>query len=249
MDDMISGLYSAATALDAAETRHRVASENLAHVHQPGYRRRIIQQATFTSELSKVQDPSGYAKTLGTSITETDIHVDHSSGVLDQSERPLDVAIQGDGFFAVDGPEGPLFTRNGRFHVSGEGTLITIDGLPVRGKGGPITIPVEGGGASGLQIDQGGRVIVNGQEVGQLELTRFEEPQELLTAGASLFEDPGTAGAQEAQVQVLQGYVERSNVTPIDELVSIMLSSRQYEAARKALTSIDETIQKRIDLN
>ena len=245
---MISGLYSAATALDAAETRHRVASENLAHVHQPGYRRRIIQQATFKNELSKTQDASAYSKTLGTSITETDIQVDHSSGVLDQSQRPLDVAIQGDGFFAVDGPEGPLFTRNGRFHVSAEGTLITIDGLPVRGKNGPITIPVEGG-SNGLQIDQGGRVIVNGQEVGQLELTRFEEPQELLTAGASLFEDPGTAGAQEAQVQVLQGYVERSNVTPIDELVSIMLSSRQYEAARKALTSIDETIQKRIDLN
>jgi len=245
---MISGLYSAATALDAAETRHRIASENLAHVHQPGYRRRIIGQTTFKNELSKTQDPSGYSKTLGTSVTESDIHVDHSSGVLDQSQRPLDVAIQGEGFFAVDGPEGPLFTRNGRFHVSAEGTLITIDGLPVRGKHGSIIIPIEGG-TGGLQIDQGGRVIVNGQEVGQLELTRFEEPQELLTAGASLFADPGTAGAQEAQVQVLQGYVERSNVTPIDELVSIMLSSRQYEAARKALTSIDETIQKRIDLN
>ncbi len=245
---MISGLYSAASALDAAETRHRIASENLAHVHQPGYRRRVIEQTTFKEVLSQVEDVAGYSKTLGVSDTEMMIHVDHSAGVLEQSNRPLDVALQGEGFFSVEGPEGRLYTRNGRFHINPEGTLVTVDGLAVRGQGGPISIPAEGT-LNSLQIDQTGRILVNGQEVGQLELTRFDAPEQLTAAGASLFRDPGTAEAQDADIQVLQGYFEKSNVSPIDELVSIMVASRQYEAAKRAMTAIDDSIQNRIDLN
>lgn len=245
---MISGLYSAATALDAAETRHRIASENLAHVHQPGYRRRIIQQTTFKDELARFGDIGGYSKTLGTSAGDSNILVDHSAGVLEQSARPLDVALQGDGFFAIDGPDGTLYTRNGRFHLNPDGTLVTVDGLPVQGRGGSISLPT-GVSASDLQIDPTGRVLAGGQEIGQLELTRFTEPQQLIAAGASLFRDPGTAGAEDASVLVMQGFVEKSNVSPIDELINIMVSSRQYEAARKAMTSIDDSISNRIDLN
>lgn len=245
---MISGLYSAATALDAAEARHRIASENLAHVHQPGYRRRVIKQTTFGEALGQFQDLTGYAKTLGTSAADSEILVDHSSGVLEQSQRPLDVALQGDGFFSIEGPDGRLFTRNGRFHLDPNGTLVTVDGLPVRGTSGTISLPA-GTSANSLQIDAGGRVLAGGQEIGRLELTNFADPQQLVAAGASLFRDPGTAGAGEASVQILQGYVEKSNVTPIDELISIMVSSRQYEAARKAMTSLDDSIHNRIDLN
>lgn len=245
---MISGLYSAATALDAAETRHRIASENLAHVHQPGYRRRVVEQTTFENVLKQMQDTNGYSDTLGTFATETTVFVDHSAGVLEQSQRQLDVAIQGDGFFSVEGPEGPLYTRNGRFHSDADGNLVTVDGLPVRGNTGPISIP-PGTSASQIEIDQTGRLLVNNVEIGQLELTRFNQPQQLLATGASMFRDPGTAEAEPANAQVLQGYVERSNVTPIEELISIMVSSRQYEAARKAMTAIDDSVQNRIDLN
>jgi flagellar basal-body rod protein FlgF len=246
---MITGLYSAATALDAAEARHRIASENLAHIHQPGHRRRIIEQTTFEHALSQQQDTNGYAKTLGANVSETTIHVDHSSGVLEQTRRPLDLAIQGDGFFTVEGPEGPLYTKNGRFHVNPNGDLVNVDGLPVRSQGGgPLTLPV-GASPSSLTVGMDGTVAVNGAPIGQLELTGFERLQELQPAGASLFSDPGTAGQQDAQVQVMQGYVERSNVSPIDELVNIMVSSRQYEAATKIMTAIDRTIEQRIDLN
>ncbi len=246
---MISGLYSAATALDAAEARHRIASENLAHIHQPGHRRRIIEQTTFEHALSQLQDTNGYSRTLGANVSEATIHVDHSSGVLEQTQRSLDLGIQGEGFFAVEGPDGPLYTRNGRFHVNADGDLVTVDGLPVRSQGGgALTIPADASPSS-VAVGQDGSVTVNGTAVGQLELVSFELPQQLQTAGASLFSDPGTAGQQDAQVQVLQGYVERSNVSPIDELVNIMVSSRQYEAATKVLTAIDRSIEQRIDLN
>jgi len=245
---MISGLYSAATALDAAEARHRIASENLAHIHQPGHRRRIIEQTTFEHALSQVQDTNGYAKTLGANVSEATIHVDHSSGVLEQTQRPLDLAIQGDGFFTIEGPDGPLYTKNGRFHINTDGTLVTVDGLPVRGQSGPLTIP-PGTSGSSLAVGMDGNVVVNGASIGQLELTSFVNPQELQTAGASLFSDPANAEQQDIEIQVLQGYVERSNVSPIDELVNIMVSSRQYEAATKVLTAIDRSIEQRIDLN
>ena len=245
---MISGLYSAATALDAAEARHRIASENLAHVHQPGHRRRIIEQTTFEHALAQLQDTNGYARTLGANVSDTTIHVDHTSGILEQSGRSLDLAIQGDGFFAVEGPDGPLYTRNGHFHVNSDGTLVTIDGLEVRGEGGPLVLPV-GATAANIQVSGDGRLAVEGTELGQLELTRFERPQQLRTAGASLFADPGDADGVPAEVQVMQGFVEGSNVTPIDELVNIMVSSRQYEAATKVLTAIDRSIEQRIGLN
>lgn len=250
MDDMISGLYSAATALDAAETRHRIASENLAHIHQPGYRRRIIEQTTFTNALRQADVQTGYGQRLGTSVADTNFYVDHSPGTLEQTGRSLDAAIRGDGFFAVDGPEGPLYTRNGRFHADNDGTLVTVDGLPVRGLAGNITIPAEGG-VNGLHIDQTGRVTVNGADVGQLELVRVskDRQQELLAAGDSLFSSPDPASVEVFDGEVLQGYVENSNVSPIDELINIMVSSRQYEAARKAMTAIDESTRARIDLN
>lgn len=247
---MISGLYSAATALDAAETRHRIASENLAHVHQPGYRRRMVEQTTFASALIEANAQTGFSQRLGTRISEANLYVDHTSGTLEESGRPLDVAIQGEGFFAVDGPTGPLYTRNGRFQVNQEGALVTVDGLPVRGLNGNITIP-PAGGVNGLRIDQTGRVVVNGEEVGQLELVRVsrDRQQELVAAGDSLFSSPDPTLPEVFDGVVLQGFVEKSNVSPIDELISIMISTRQYEAARKAITAIDETTRNRIDLN
>ncbi len=245
---MISGLYSAATALDAAEARHRVASENLAHVHQPGHRRRILEQTTFAETLRRLNRTPESSSTLGTRAAESSTYVDFTSGILEQSGRSLDLAIQGDGFFAVDGPEGPLYTRNGRFFVSSEGVLTTIDGLPVRGTGGPLTIP-QGTTVSSITVDRDGRLVAGEAEIGQLELVRFESPENLQAAGASLFSDPGTATAQPADVQVLQGFIEGSNVTPINELISIMISSRQYEAGTRVLKAIDRSIEQRIGLN
>jgi flagellar basal-body rod protein FlgG len=127
---------------------------------------------------------------------------------------------------------------------------VTVDGLPVRGLAGNITIPAEGG-VNGLHIDQTGRVTVNGADVGQLELVRVskDRQQELLAAGDSLFSSPDPASVEVFDGEVLQGYVENSNVSPIDELINIMVSSRQYEAARKAMTAIDESTRARIDLN
>ena len=246
---MLSGLYSAASAMDAAEARHLAASRNLAHADHPGHHRRIIKQTTFEE---KMRDEYGniddLSRTTGTSVSETDLHIDFSQGPLEQTQRPLDLAIQGDAFFTIEGPEGPLYTRNGRFHVNSEGTIVTTDGLAVRSQNGPMTLPT-GSSPSDVYVDTIGRVMVRGEELGQLELMRFNNPQQLQEAGVSLFSDSGAAGAESADTQVVQGFFERSNVTPINELVSILVSSRQYESARRALTKLDDSVHDNIGLN
>lgn len=250
---MITGLYSAATAMDVAAERHEVAAENLANVQMPGFRRRMIPQSTFDMLLKAAgQGKAGVSPGeeltsphLGTASQ--GVMYDFSQGSLKQTQRPLDLAITGDGFFNVNGPNGTLYTRNGSFYLNPDRQLVTIDQLPVMGTGGPITLP-DTVNAESLRVTSDGRLFAGNTEVAQLELTRFENPAALEAAGATLFAALPDAGPQDAQVQVLQGFLETANVTSVDELVNLVAISREYEAAQKALNTIAESVQRRIGL-
>ncbi|MFO0428701.1 MAG: flagellar hook-basal body protein [Planctomyces sp.] len=247
---MISGLYGAATAMDVAAQRHEVAARNLAHVQMAGYRRQMIPQSPFDMMLREAgadhsQDEVLLSEQLGTASR--GIHTDFTQGSMRQTGRSLDLAISGDGFFHVNGPEGPLYTRNGSFYVNPQGQLVTVDQLPVMGTGGPITIP-PGATTESLRLSSDGRLFSNGVDIGQLELIRFNNVQQLQPAGATLFSATEEAGASPSDSEVLQGYLEQANVTSIDELVNLVAISREYEAAQKALNTLAESIQKRIGL-
>lgn len=244
---MITGLYSAATAMEVAARRHEVTAENLASAQMPGYRRRMLPQNTFESMVS---DSSRYGEVgksphLGTAARPL-MH-DFTQGALKSTGRSLDVAISGEGFFSVDGPEGPLYTRNGVFQVDQDGTLMTIDRLPVRGIAGNIRLPPQVS-SEGLLVLPDGRLMSDGVEIGQLELTRFENPEVLVPAGSTLYHAPTTAVVQPFEAQVQQGYLEMSNVSTVGEMADMINTSRQYDAAQRALNTISESIQKRIGL-
>ncbi len=244
---MISGLYSAATAMDVAAARHEVTAENLASAHLAGFRRRMLPQSTFESMVSRApsNSPSFMSRQLGTTAQE--VTHDFTQGRLTQTDRPLDIAISGDGFFGVDGPDGPLYTRNGSFYAGTDGTLMTVDQLPVRGTAGTIRIP---GNVSSENVSvlPDGRLMADGVEFARLELTRFENNNALRAAGSSLYQAPATAGAEAADVMLQQGYLELSNVSAVSEMAEMISNSRRYDAAQKALNTIAESIQKRIGL-
>lgn len=241
---MFGGVYSAATAMEAATVRHEVASQNLAHVNMPGYRRQFIQQHSFEALLNDPQ-PVGYSRdSLGTAVP-TAVQFDLTQGTLKETGRALDVAIQGEEFFVVEGPEGPLYTRNGSFRLDALGRLVTVDGLPVRGRGGPIVIP-EAPGSSTVTVTRDGRVVAGNDEVGQLDFARIQDPQQLQIAGASLFSAPPEVVASGAEASVVQGVLELSNVQPVIELVNILIGSRQYEAAQRAIMMMSDTIQQHV---
>ena len=234
--------------MDAAVRRHEMAAENLANIQMPGYRRRVMSQATFDTVMPGA-DPSGGGSTSSTLLgaASSPIEFDFSQGRLEETERPLDVAIVGEGFFTVQGNDGPLYTRNGSFHVDPDRVLTTIDGLPVLSNGRPIELP-NGASAENLEITSDGRLYSNNQEFARLDVVEFSDMSVLTPVGASLFAAPTNIFPQPSPSEVLQGRLEFANTSPIAEMISIITGMRNYEASQKALNTIAESVQRRIGL-
>ncbi|HQX53345.1 MAG TPA: flagellar hook basal-body protein [Planctomycetaceae bacterium] len=245
---MIPGLYSAATAMDVTDRRHEMVAENLANLQMPGYRRRIVSQSNFDTLLRPLRqstDGVDSSKLLG--ATADPARYDFSQGNIQDTKRQLDVALNGDGFFTVQGSSGPLYTRSGAFHLDPQGTLVTQDGLSVLGQGGSIQVP---GGVTESQVEiaADGSVFAGDQQIGQLALTRFADNSVLTAVGASLFAAGSNAVPTATSAEVLQGRLEMANTSSVTELINLISISRHRDAAQKALNAIADTIQKRIGL-
>ena len=123
-------------------------------------------------------------------VIDTGTPLDLSAGAIEQTGNPLDVAIKGDGFFAVQTPAGERYTRNGAFEINAQGQLVTSDGHPVLGESGPITFGPEEGG---VEHRADGAVSTSQGERGRIRLVRFDNPQALDNEGANLFASPAPA--------------------------------------------------------
>jgi len=239
---MLRGLYAAATGMEAAANSHEVTSRNLAHASVPGFRKML-------TSFEAMQNP--HADTAEEDLAGTRVRLpstDFTPGPLNRTGAPLDLAINGDGFFVIEGPEGPLYTRAGTFQLDGDGQVVTPDGLPVKTVSGTLTIP-QNQSLSELVVGPDGTVRIGSEELGRLDLRRFDNPQALREVGATLFQAPPEAGAQESDALVVQGVREMSNVSAVSELVNLIAAQRHYEMSQKAATSMDRAAQKRIDLN
>lgn len=157
---------------------------------------------------------------------------DFSQGTLRTTGAPLDLALSGKGFFAVDGPSGSLFTRNGSFRVSPAGTLVTADGYAVRtADGGNLQVQPSGA----LEVSPDGTVRQNGQTLGQIEIADFSDASSLVKQGSSYFRS--AAPSQPASgVEVQQGKIEGSNVGAAESAVRLVAVMRQFEMLQKAAT-------------
>ena len=172
---------------------------------------------------------------------------DFSNGPVQQTGRPLDVSIEGEGFFVVEGPQGPLYTRNGGFHVDTAGRIVTTDNLPVQGTSGNLILPADASTES-ITISNDGQISAGATSVGQIRVVVAQNPLELTAMGETLYAATASSGIEDADVKLSQGMLEASNVTAVAELVNLIVASRQYEAAQKTLTAIDTAIRNRIDL-
>jgi len=230
---MSSAAQSIAGAIDAYMTAQEVAARNLANVTTPGFKRNI---ALLEAVVPEGQDPQTPVPTL------TGVRIAFGQGDLAPTYGDLDLAIQGEGFFTVDTPDGLRYTRNGRFRLDENRVLVTQDGFPVLGQDGQIQVPQTAGA---LVVSRSGEVRADGVPLARLRITAFENPEQLQQAGRSLFADPGAAGPVEAaSYEVHQGFVERSNVQPIEELVRMIALFRDYEACVRSLSSIEDSAGK-----
>ncbi|MEW6220155.1 MAG: flagellar basal-body rod protein FlgF [Thermodesulfobacteriota bacterium] len=218
----------------AHERRMNQAANNLANVNTAGFKRdgMTFWEMIFRSHSGRMR--VGKASRVVT---------DHGPGALRQTGNPLDMAIDGDGFFRIQSPRGVRYSRAGQFTRSAAGELVTRDGYPVLGEGGPIALP---NGTVGVGLD--GRITVDGVEVDRLAVVTFPEMAALEKDGDSLFRvKEGAPGEEAAAAPVVQqGYVEESNVNMIQETTGMIDLFRAFELQQRVIRTIDEVDEQAI---
>lgn len=255
---MNPALRTAATGMLAQQIRTEVIANNLANVNTASFKR---SRAHFEDLLYQtVQGPA----VVGTQDTNTmpsiqvgrGTHLSavqrlHAQGPVEPTSRPLDVAIEGDGMFQVQLPNGQLaYTRDGSFGISDTGTLITSNGYTVVPG---VKIPID---AANVSISATGVISVTGanaadvQEIGRLELARFLNPAGLEAMGENLYAETPASGAaitgfpqDEGFGRLLQGHLEGSNVEIVQEMVDMITAMRAYEINSKAIHNAEEMMQ------
>lgn len=220
-----------------------VVANNLANADTTGFK---ADRAVFHAALeSALQDPSG-RDTPGAAarifVTPAQMTTDHTRGGVQPTGSPLDVAIQGPGFFAVETPGGVRYTRAGSFGVGRDGNLATSDGHPVLGEGGPISLGGEGG-----RIRSNGDVAnAQGEIVGRIRVVEFEPDalKGLAKEGGTLFQASAeVVGVPTDDPQLVEASLERSNVSPVHEMAVLMLLQRSYDATMQVLQSDDQATE------
>ena len=240
---MIRGWYTAASGMIAQMTRQLSNASNLANLSTPGYKQVNVQVEEFQNMLLNHFESTGDF-TLGdvsTAVAMAPLEINPAQGALRETGRPLDVAISGDGFFVIDGPEGVEYTRNGVFNLEPGGRLVTPTGLQVNGVGNvPIIIPPER--IDEVWITSDGTIQAEGDVLGQLQIVEFAEPGQIESNGRN-----GYVTDQEALPSpasgVHQGYLEMSNVDVNQTTVDLMEAQRAYEFAQQMVQMQDETLQ------
>jgi flagellar basal-body rod protein FlgF len=172
--------------------------------------------------------------------------VDHSQGVLHPTGNPLDVALSGKGFFAVNGPSGPLYTRNGNFRIAVDGKLTTPDGYPVRDSlGAPLMLQA----TRPLEISSDGTVTQDGVVTGKLEIVDFTSTAGLSKQGSNYFRvnDPAVRLTAPSATSVEQGHLETSNTGTAESAVRLVSVMRQFEMLQKAVSLGNEMNKKAIE--
>jgi flagellar basal-body rod protein FlgF/flagellar basal-body rod protein FlgG len=230
---MDSGYYAACAGFAAQVQALDLVAHNLANLGTAGYRG---QQATFRSLLAgKEMVPSN---PLNAAVNDFGVlggsRIDRTAGSLAATGNPLDLGIAGNGFFAVQSAEGLVYTRNGGFHVTPTGQLVTGEGEPVLGDQGPITLP---NGAVSVSAD--GTVSVDGAVAARLRLAEFSPSTDLSAVGNALYAAPDGSALPAASSSIRQGMLEESNVSPVEGVVQLITIQRNAEMMQRALTLFD----------
>ena len=180
---------------------------------------------------------------IGSGVIVEDTEINFAQGPLKNTGNPLDLALAGDGFFAIRTPDGDRYTRCGAFTRDAEGHLVTFNGFRVLGANGPIQL--EGGMAS---IDAGGNILVGDEAVDQLQIVTFDSLGQLQRVGHGLFVAPESAEPQAVEgTEVRQGYLELSNGELSTGLIELMMALRAYQAGQRLFQLQDGTLERLVN--
>ncbi|MFN2340992.1 MAG: flagellar basal-body rod protein FlgG [Halanaerobium sp.] len=253
---MISALWTSATGMNSQQTNIDTISNNLANVNTSGFKKSKINFADLiytnmrepgTPNAQGAEIPTGIEIGHGSKVNST--QKIFSQGNIQNTDSPLDMVIEGDGFFGVQLPDGEIaYSRDGSFKQDSNGNVVTSDGYQLEP---PINIPAE---ATEVSITSDGTVnaTVDGenQQLGQIQLYRFSNPAGLSSEGRNLYSDTTASGqamegspGEDGFGTVTQGFLEMSNVKVVEEMTNMIAAQRAYETNSKSIQASDEMLQ------
>ncbi len=243
------GLYQSASALSALERWQDSVAQNITSSQTSGFRKRTINFSTQAAgELNT--DPRsklGGGTSMPMSFPKVNYGVNFVTGETQPTRRELDVALQGDGFFEIQRNDGSkVYTRSGEFRMRADRALVTTDGHAVLNDGGaPINLL---GGAGAVSINRNGEIFQGENSIGRLSIQKFANNAELIPLAGGFFQAPANLAPQRVEEpEVMQGYIEGSNVSALREMVDLVLISRAYEANEKIIKTVDDQMGKTLD--
>ena len=224
---MSDGIYSALSGAIAQERTLAVVANNVANTQTHGYQADQVIFGEFVANSQAAAAPTSLRY-----VTIDRIGRDAQAGSLEQTGGALDLALQGEGYFAVETPAGERYTRSGSFVTDAEGTLRSHSGLAVLGEAGPITISKD---AKQVRIGADGQVQADGQTVGKLKVVRFDTADALVKEGLTLLKQQGGTALSAENTTVEQGYLESANVNAVGGMTELITVSRSFEAFQKLI--------------
>lgn len=251
---MQESLYIAASGGMIQQRKMETLSNNLANVSTTGFKKdslvfkeilpELNPNLDFESSKQALQEPR-YSNRSVSYAAVTDFATHYSQGGLTSTENPLDLALEGDGFFTVQTDEGVRYTRKGNFHLDEDNRIVSASGLPLlTPKGMEMVVPKTGDGV--ITVDPQGTVTVGDAtrtiNIGKLNIVHFEDKTQLQKDGDSLFRqvsgDPPPAARKTTTVR--QGFVESSNVNVVHEMTKMIQTVRAFEMMQKLIQTVDD---------
>lgn len=231
---MSTGLWSAVSGALGQQTALDATANNLANARTSGYR---ADRVVFREYLSAAQaaDPSQRPAIVSSATA------DMTPGAIEQTDRPLDVAIDGEGFFAVQTPAGERYTRAGSIQMSSDGELTVGGNRLLDESHSPLTLPA---GTRDVRVSSNGTVLANGQELGRVLVVRFDPNTALEKDGAVLLRAPAGVAGTPSEPKLLEGCLEGSNVSVVKGMTELVSQNRGFDALSRAIETFGEMERK-----
>ena len=250
---MLKGLYTAAMGMNVQAKRLDVISNDLANTDTTGYKKDVVAVSSFKEEyIKRLDDYQNFTPnegvigkiTYGAKVDE--IYTDFTQGSVISTANDTDLAIQGEGFFVVQTPDGEAYTRDGSFTVNQLGELVTSEGYNVMGTEGPISLGeafFETGDKVIIKSDGG--IYLGNEYIDTLDIAAFEDTRVLTKMDDNLYSADGER--VEFSGKLLQGYLETSNVNTVDAMVNMITVARAYETNQKMIQTMDNVLGKAVN--
>jgi len=250
---MVKGLYTAAMGMNVQAKRLEIISNDLANTNTTGYKKDVAVVSSFKEEyIKRLNDSQNFVPnngivgkiTYGAKIDE--VYTDFTQGSVISTGLETDMALQGNGFFTVETPNGLAYTRDGNFSINQYGTLVTKEGYPVMGQEGTIELG-EDYFTSGdkLVVQSTGELYVGADYIDTIDIANFEETRALTKMDDNLF--TSTGARSEFTGGVVQSFLETANVNPVSAMVDMITVARAYETNQKMIQTQDSILGKAVN--